>query len=139
MRKSIENQSPKYIKFSDLGCHCETICVMVCGPGAFLFGTCFRNLWGIPPSTDFGLPGGTLGPILLTFWESLEAVLLQNSKIPGQEMAPTTPSKKQAKIQKHFTENQPKQNIHLLLLFNKAAQLRGLRFFISASAEIPKG
>ena len=37
--------------------------------------------------------------------------MLQTSKIPEQQIAPTTPSKKQARIQKNFTDKQYKQII----------------------------
>ena len=58
----------------------------------------FRNLWGYPHWTDFGLPWDTLGPMLSLVWKIWVATLLQNSKIPGKQMSPTTPSKKQARI-----------------------------------------
>ena len=56
MRKNIENDSPKYTNLSDLGSHFGTICVIICGPGAFFSKPVVRNLQGVPPWTDFGLP-----------------------------------------------------------------------------------
>ena len=58
----------------------------------------FRNLWGVPPSIDFIPLWGTLGPILSRFWKISGVTLLPISKIPEQQIAPTTPSKNQARI-----------------------------------------
>ena len=54
-----------------------TICVAVSRGGAFYSRPVFRNLWGVPPWTDLGLPWDTLGPILSTCW-----------KISGSRFAP---------------------------------------------------
>ena len=74
---------------------------------------CFRpvfpNLWG-DPWPDVGLPCGTFGPIFLTFWKISGAMLLPNSKIPKQQMAPTARSKKQARIQNYFTNINPNKS-----------------------------
>ena len=96
IRKIIPEYYPKYTKFSSVGSHFGASCLNLSRCGAFCLRSVFRNLWGW---TDFGLPCGTLGPMFSTCWQSLGANLLKNSKIPEQPMAPTTPSKKQARIQ----------------------------------------
>ena len=78
---------------------------------AFCLRPVLGNLWGVPHWTDFGWRGPRLrplGPIFLTFWKIQAAIVFQNSKIAEQQMAPTTPSNKQARIKKHFADKHAK-------------------------------
>ena len=100
MRGDIEKYYQTYAKSYDLGSHFGPSCVIDSRGGAFFSRPVFRNLWGVPPWTDFGIPWDTLDPILSLVWKIVIANLLQNSKIPEQQMSPTTPSKKQARINK---------------------------------------
>ena len=120
MRKNIEQYQPKYTKLSDLGSHFGTICVMVCGPGAF-FRDLFFGTSGGTPLGRFWLPWDTLGPILLTFCKFRGASLLQISKIPEQQITPTTLSNIQARINKTLYRQSTQANRFLLLLLNQAA------------------
>ena len=76
-------------------------------PVAWLFpgvARCFRDLFsehlGCSPWTYFGIPWGTLGPIVSTVQKSVVANILQNSKIPGQQIEPITPSNKNKQPEK---------------------------------------
>ena len=75
--------------------------------GDLVFGTSAGHPW-----TDFGLPGGTLDPIFLTFEHNLKPNLIQISKTPEQHLdtSETKSSKKQARIRQKRTHNQSKQN-----------------------------
>ena len=79
-------------------------CLALSWGNAFVLLPVFRNLWGVPAWTDLGLPCGTLGPMFLTVWKIVGANVLRISKIPEQQMAPTTPSKKTSIIKKHFND-----------------------------------
>ena len=81
-------------------------CWLPPAPARFCSRPGFRNLLGVLPCTDFGL---TWGHPWSTFWNIWIAMLLHVSKIPEQHMSPTTPSKKQARINKDFTDNRFKQ------------------------------
>jgi hypothetical protein len=72
-----------------------------------VFATCFSEPLGVPPWTNFGLPWGILGPILSISCKISGAKLVQNSKIPEQQIAPTTPSTKNKQgFQNNFADNQ---------------------------------
>ena len=63
-------------------------------PQRVLFATCFSEPLEVPPWTDAGLSWGTLDPILQIVAKIPRASLLQISKTPGQQIAPTIPSQK---------------------------------------------
>ena len=67
MRENIETYYPNYAKLSDFGSHLRAHCVTDSRCCAFCLRPAFRNLWGVPSWTDFGIPCGTLGSIVLTF------------------------------------------------------------------------
>ena len=94
----------KYSNFWNVGSHLGANCLRAFAFFATFFQAGFRNLWGGTRWTDLGLPWGTLGPILTICWKILGANLLQISKIPEQQIAPTTPSEKQARTNEHFTD-----------------------------------
>ena len=91
MRKNIENDHQQYRQPCDLGSHIGACCMILSRCGAFVLRPVFRNLWGVPPWTNFDLPLGILGPILSISCKISVAKLVQNSKIPEQQIAPTTP------------------------------------------------
>ena len=102
MRENIEKYRQKYRQPCDLGSHFGACCMIVSRGGALFLRPVFRNLWGVPPWTNFGLPWGILGPILSISCKLSGAKLVQNSETPEQQIAPTTPSKKQARIPKQL-------------------------------------
>ena len=67
MRKNIGQDYQKYAKVADVGSHLGASCVVDSRASVFVSRPIFRNLLGVPPWTDFGLPWGTLRPTLLTF------------------------------------------------------------------------
>ena len=74
-----------------------------------------------PPLTDFGLPWGTLGPILSTFWKMPVADLLQISKIPEQPLSPTKPSKNKQRFKSSLPTIHPITSFYLFISFYGAA------------------
>ena len=54
----------KYFKLPDVGTHLGVSCMAFSSGSASFSRPTFRNLWGVPPWTDSGLPWCTLGPIL---------------------------------------------------------------------------
>ena len=131
--------SPNYAKKSDVGSPFGASCLNLSRSSAFVLILVFRNLQGVPPWTDFGLPCGTLGPILLTCWKNLTAALLQTSKIPEQQIAPTTLPKKQARTRKTFTDNQSKQIMFYVCWLTKPRKPEVPCLKTKRSAELPKG
>ena len=80
---------PKCAQLSDLGIHVGAIC-MALSSGSASFSRPDR----------FWLPLGHPGSDLVDFWKIRVANLPHNSKIPGQQMAATTPStQNQARVQ----------------------------------------
>ena len=136
--KNIENYHPKYANISDFGFHFGASCMADSRGGAFFSRPVFRNLWGVPPWTDVGLPWGTLAPILSSFWKMLLANLLQTSKIPGQQMAPTTPSRKQVGIQTN-TDNLSTQILFYFCYLTKPRKSEAPDLKQIGSAELPNG
>ena len=106
MRKNIERYHRKDRQPCDLGSHFGTSSMADSRPGAFFLRPVFRNLWGVPPWTNFGLPWGILGPMLSISCKISGAKLVQNSKIQEQQIAPTTPSKNKQGFPNTFTDNQ---------------------------------
>ena len=93
-KRIIETYYLNYVKLSDIGFHFGASCLIDSRSAAFLFfATCFSEPLRGTPWNDFGLPWGTLDTILSILWKSVGANLLQTSKIPEQQIAPTTPPK----------------------------------------------
>ena len=105
MRTNIEKNHPKIAKLLDWGFYFGNSCLNLSRCRAFLFATCFRTFWESTTWTDFGIPWGTLGPIFLTYWKMRGPTFFQNGKIPEQQIAPTTPSKKKQSLIKNVTDD----------------------------------
>ena len=75
-------------------------------PTLLFFCDLFFRTSGGTPWTDFGLPWGTRGPNLSSFGKISVATVLQISKTPAQQMSPTTPSRKEARMQTNFIDSQ---------------------------------
>ena len=90
-----------------------------------MLATCFSEpLGGGAHWPDVGLPCGTLGLIFLACWKNRVASLLQMSKILEQQVAPSTPSKKQAMIRqtkKNDTDSQSKQIVVILVALHRVS------------------
>ena len=134
MWKNIKENYPKNAKLSDFSSHLGASCVVDSLTSTFLFAICFSQPLGGTPLDRFWPPGGTLGPILLLlcFFFFAKAILLQNSKIPEQQITPTTPSKKQARINEKLYRESIQANYVLLLLLKSEAP----GFLESRSAEL---
>ena len=85
MRKNIEKCSPKYALVSDCGYHFGTIFVNLSYGSAFCLRPVFRNLWGVPPWTDLGLPCGTLGPSFWIFWKIPLALFCKSQRFQSNK------------------------------------------------------
>ena len=144
MRENNNNNNkyyPKYAKLSNRGSHLGGRCLAFSEGSAVLFTTCFSGPLRGTPWTDVGLLWCTLGPILFTFkdFRSNKRHIFQ---IPAQRMAQITPSKKQARIQRDFTDNQSKQIMFYFcccFFFKRKKSKSEAPGNKIGSAELPKG
>ena len=97
VRKNIDEYWPQYSKFQIGALILEPVAWLIPGVAHFCLRPVFRNHWGVPP-VDRVWP--SLGHPWIDFVDFLKiwvGNLLQISKIPEQQMSPTTPSKKTSK------------------------------------------
>ena len=139
IRTNFTKYHPKYAKVSDFGSHFGASCVIDSRGGTFFRDLFFGTSGRYPPWTEFGIPWDTPGQILSPFWKMLVANLLQSSKIPAQQISPTTPSKKQARMRTNFTDNQSKWNMFHFCCFTKPRKSEAPGLKTIGSAELHKG
>ena len=106
MREHIEKYHQKDHQPCDFGSHFGASCDVLSRGGAFFCDLFFGTSGGVPPWTNFSLPWGILGPILSISCKISGAKLVQHSKIPEQQITPTTPSKNKQGFPNNFTDNQ---------------------------------
>jgi hypothetical protein len=106
MRENIGKYHQKDRQPYDLGSHFGASCMADSRPGAFFLRPVFRNLWGVPPWTNFGLPWVILDPTLSISCKISRAKLVQNSKIPEQHSTNHTFNKNKQGFPNNFTDNQ---------------------------------
>ena len=83
MRKNINKYQPKYHKLSDVDSRFGTICSN-CSQTARFFCDLYFGISKRHPLHQLWAPWGTLGPIFVVVWKSLEANALLMSKITRQ-------------------------------------------------------
>ena len=81
--ENIKTYHHEYNKLSDAGYHFGTSCLKSSSSGAYCLRPVFRNLWGVLPWADLGLPWDTIG-LILTCRQNLRVNIIQISKIPKQ-------------------------------------------------------
>ena len=118
-------------KYRKNSCNVSQICRLGLPFGSHLLGwfpfrrvclpSCFFGTSEGHPLDRFWPPLGHPWSDFLDFLINCRSSLVQVSKIPKQQLTPTTPAKTQASIQTNFTDNQSKQVILLPLMFNTTA------------------
>ena len=85
MWENIDKDHQKDRQPCNLGSHFGASCMADSRPGAFFLQPVFRNLWGGPPWTYFGLPWGILGPNLSISCKISRAKLVQNQRFQSNK------------------------------------------------------
>ena len=130
MWKPIEIYHKKYDKVSDVGSHCWSRLSNTLEYCVFLFPTWFSEPLGQHP----------LGPIVASTRAPCSKCRRFQSRITilRKQITPTTPSKKQARIQQRITYCQSKQIICYLYCLIKPHKFEATGLPKNGSAQLPK-
>ena len=140
--KTISN---KYAKLSDAGSHFGPSYLIDCRCGTFSLQPVFRNLWGVRPWTNVGIPWDTLGPMFYTCLQEFTRKFAPMSKIPEQHVDTSQTNgtncsfKKASKDLKHYNHNQSKQILFYFCCLTRPRKSEAPGLSKIGSAELLKG